>query len=98
MSEETLKAASDRYGALLRAKQKLADLEDQMRLLQKHGKGKRWSCRIELEPGDRYRSKRPVEFVAKVPFGVVEQQLAYDIQAARREVYRLSLPVEESRR
>jgi hypothetical protein len=89
MTLAELKAAGQRAHQIECALERLADAEKRLALINKHGRpGMTWDVKILLCQGDRYGNGN-IYGDASVPFGVVQQQAVYAVEAARRAVIRL---------
>lgn len=89
MTLAELEAAGNRAREIRAALEHLAVAEKRLALINKHGRpGMAWDVKILLCQGDRY-GNGSIYGDAAVPFGVVQQQAVYAVEAARREVIRL---------
>lgn len=91
MTEAEMKAAAERLDAIRAAKERLARAREVLALVNKYGKsGSVWRPSLQLkEPTPYSVYDRGASIAVAIPFGVIQQQAVYAVQAARREVIRL---------
>lgn len=90
MTLEEMEAVGKRANAIRAARQRLDSAQRNLDLLNKLGQSNwSWKTRVQLrKPSSRYANDEiAVEVV--VPFGVVQQQLIYAVQACRRDLAQL---------
>jgi hypothetical protein len=96
-----MEAAGRRAGHIKAALAELTDAENRLALLHQQRKalgwkdGQCWRPRLTLrEQRDQYRDPPRIDIEVEIPFGVVQQQLVYAVERARRKVIQLggSLP------
>ena len=96
MTLDEMKAAGQRASAIEAAQKELAEAKANMDRLGKYAdERKDWSVNASWHPelilwkAPQYSHSRDITVKVEIPFGVVQQQLAYAIQAARRKLISL---------
>lgn len=87
-----MEAAGRRAIAIKAAKERLIEARKTLALVNEYGKrGTVWRPRLVLKEAERsyYSGCQDITIEVAIPFGVVQQQAVYAVEAAQRELIKL---------